>query len=64
VYVDEDGDTNDDLVEVTTTTNTFYNVASGVVQGNVYKFQVTATNQKGTSIPSPIASVQAASVPA
>jgi hypothetical protein len=64
VYVDADGDTQDDFIEVTTTTNTFYNVASGIVQGTIYKFKVTATNQKGASDYSPICEVQAASVPA
>lgn len=44
VYVDEDGNNTDDFVEVTTTTNTFYNVASGVIQGTIYKFKITATN--------------------
>jgi hypothetical protein len=31
VYADEDGDNVDDFVEVATTTNTFYNVADGVI---------------------------------
>jgi acyl dehydratase len=64
VYVDSDGDSIDNFVQATTTTNTFYSVASGVVQGITYKFKVTATNQKGASEMSAMASVKAASVPA
>jgi len=62
--MDGDGNASDDFVQLATTTNTFYNLASGVVQGVIYKFKLIATNSRGDSQPSEAAYVQAASVPA
>jgi predicted phage tail protein len=64
VFLDGDGNDSDDYVQIATTVNTFYNMASGVVQGVVYKFKIIATNSRGDSQLSPECLVQAASVPA
>jgi hypothetical protein len=62
--MDGDGNASDDYVQVATTTNTYYNIASGVVQGIVYKFKIIATNSRGNSQLSQPCLIQASSVPA
>ena len=62
--MDDDNNANDDFSYTATTTNTFYNLNSGVSQGTTYKFRIVARNQIGTSPQSPTGSDLAASVPA
>ena len=64
VYQDADGNQSDDFTILTTTTNTFFNINSGVVQGTVYKFKIVARNSINTSQFSDPGSALAASVPA
>ena len=64
VYIDDDNNANDDFSFLTTTSNTFHNINSGVTDGTVYKFRITAHNSIGHSPSSETGSALAASVPA
>lgn len=64
VYQDADNNANDDFVYLATTTNTFYNINSGVSQGTTYKFRIVARNSINTSPFSETGSALAASAPA
>lgn len=64
IYWDSDGNSSDDFSSLATTTDTFFSVTSGIVQGTTYKFRILARNSIGVSPQSDIGTDTAASEPA
>lgn len=64
IYVDADNNANDDFTFLTSTANTFFSINTGVIQGTIYKFRITAQNTIGSSPFSDTGSALAASTPA
>jgi hypothetical protein len=64
VFMDSDGNTNDDYYLVATVNEPEFLVASGIMQGLTHKFKIIATNQMGQSTASDPGIFLAASPPA
>ena len=64
IYWDSDGNLSDDFSFLATTTDTFYSINSGIVQGTTYKFRILARNSIGVSPQSDMGTGTAASEPA
>jgi hypothetical protein len=63
IYWDPDGNVSDDFEFLDSTSNLFYTINSGIVQGTTYKFRIVAHNEIGDSTSSDVASALAASAP-
>ena len=63
IYWDADGNSVDNFATLTTTSNLFHTITTGVTQGITYKFKIVAKNAVGSSDESAIGSALAASTP-